>query len=78
MSSTIQDGGVKCGICSTIIPNVIAKSSVLMTALNYPDRWDDDLETLLCDDCRRQSIGAKAWLRHADMRICIKVGRNAE
>jgi hypothetical protein len=78
MNSAIQDGGVKCGICSNLIPDVIAKSSVVMTALNYPERWDDELESLLCNDCRIQSISAKAWLKHADIRTCIKVGRNAE
>jgi hypothetical protein len=78
MTATQLEGAVPCGICTIAIPNVEKKSSVLMTALNYPDRWDDDLECLVCDDCRVQARAAKAWLRHADLRQCIKVGRNCQ
>ena len=78
MNTVVEQGNVRCGVCKEFIPGVMSKSSLVMTALNYPDRWDDDMEVLLCDDCRTQSIAAKAWLKHADIRTCIKVGRNCQ
>lgn len=76
MSATQLQEGVPCGICTCLIPGVEKKSSALMTALNYPDRWDDDIECLVCDDCRIQARGAKAWLKHGGLPECIKTGRN--
>ncbi len=71
-STLVQPSNVLCGICANLIPGVTAKSSGLMTALNYPERWDDDLEALLCDDCSYQAKAAGAWLKHAQLKTCTK------
>jgi hypothetical protein len=78
MTLTQTAPGVPCGICKEIIPDVYAKTSELMTALNYPDKWETEMECLVCNDCRIQARAAKAWLKHAGLHECIKVGRNCE
>lgn len=74
MSATaIEQGNVRCGICKEFIPGVFAKSSALMTALNHPDKWDDEIECLVCAECQTSTIKAKAWMKHAGMPTCVKV-----
>ncbi len=72
----VEQGNVRCGICQEFIPGVIAKSSMVMTALNYPDKWDDDLECLVDEECQRNAMKVTAWLKHSGLKTCIKVGRN--
>lgn len=77
MNAVVEQGNVRCGVCGEFIPGVIAKSSAVMTALNYPDKWDDELEVLVDADCQKTMEKAKAWLKHSNIRSCIKSGRNA-
>lgn len=64
---------VKCVCCKEPIEGVEKKSSIVIQALSYPERWDDDLEGLVCNECWRQVRGAHAWLHHANLRTCTKL-----
>lgn len=73
MPPEVQSANVRCVCCKEAIEGVEPKSSIVILALSYPERWDDDMEGLLCNECWKQTKGAHAWLHHMNIRTCTKL-----
>ncbi len=71
--SQVYESDVKCICCKEPIEGVQKKSSVVILALSYPERWDDDLEGLICNLCFPNIRGALAWMHHGGLRTCTKI-----
>lgn len=78
VNAEIEAQNVRCICCKEVIQGVQPKASLVVLALSYPDRYDDDMEGLLCDECWKNCRGASAWLHHCHIRTCTKLpGRGA-
>lgn len=69
--SQVDFGVVRCICCKEVIEGVF--QSTLPINLAHPERWDYDLNGLVCDECHGNLKRADAWLKHGTgIKTCTK------
>jgi hypothetical protein len=58
---------VRCGCCGEYITDVAPQETEFMTIQMYPERFNRELNTLVCESCWKGLRDAGAWLKSAQM-----------